>query len=80
VCVISWRTVAALAGARRRGVSPSKPSSSGSRPNSGRIDATLASSASRPCSTSCSAAVVATALVIEALRNSVCSSASPAAW
>ena len=76
---MSWRIVAFVAGARRIGLpSSSKPSRTCSFPNSGRIDSTVASRSSSPASTSCSAVVVATALVIDALRNMVSGPAAPA--
>ena len=71
MCVTSWRTVARVAGARRRGSSPSKPSSTWRSANSGRYWSTGASRSSLPRSTSWSAAVVVTIFVIEAIRNIV---------
>ena len=71
VWLASCRTVAFVFGARSRGVSPSKPSSTCSFANSGRYFSTGSSRSSLPSSTSCSAAVVATILVIEAIRNVV---------
>jgi hypothetical protein len=78
VWFISWRIVAALAGARKIGRSPSNPSSTCSSANSGSTDATVAFRSRRPCSTSWRAPIVAGALVIDALRNIVSGAAAPA--
>ena len=78
----SWRTVALLAGGRRRGVSPSQPSSTCRLAKSGTYCSTGASRSRLPRSTCCSAAVVATIFVIDAIRkcvSGVTGSLSPAA-
>ncbi len=66
----SW-IVGGRLGARRRGASPSHPSSTCSSANSGSTSCTGVSSASAPSSTSWSAATVVIAFVIEAMRNIV---------
>src|SRR6185312_9221012 len=60
-----------LGGARSRGASPSKPSSTCSSPKSGTIDATSSSRPSRPDSISRNAATVTSGLVMEAIRKTV---------
>ena len=69
VWVSRWRIVACVLGARRRGSSPSHPSSTCRSFQAGRIDPTSSSRLSRPCSISCNAAALASALVIDAMRN-----------
>ncbi len=59
------------AGRRRGAPAASKPSSTRGALNVGSMSGTGASSASLPCSTSCSAAIAVTILVIEAMRNTV---------
>jgi len=77
VWVISCLTVAWLAGARSRGVSPSNPSSTWISANSGQYVWTGASRSRVPFSICCSATVVATILVIDMMRNCVLVSTSP---
>ena len=75
---MSWRIVACDAGARSRGVSPSNPSSTCSSPNAGRMLSTVWSRSSAPSCTSCSAATVPIAFVIDAKRNIVFGAADAA--
>ena len=75
VWFISWRTVGWAAGARSTGVSPSKPVRTFTLPKAGSTEATVWSRSRRPCSTSWSAAALAIALVIEAMRIMVSSRA-----
>jgi hypothetical protein len=65
--------VAVVRGSRSTGSSPSQPSSTLSSAHSGRISATGVSRLMLPFSTSCMAAVDVTALVIDAIRNTVSS-------
>ena len=69
--MISCLTVALLAGGRSRGVSPSNPSSTCRLAQSGQYCSTEASKFNVPCSTCCSAAAVATILVIDMILNCV---------
>ena len=69
VWVSRWRIVAGVFGARKRGSSPSHPSSTWRSFQAGRIDPTSSSRLNRPCSISCNAATLASALVIDAIRN-----------
>ena len=71
VWVSRCRTVARERGARSRGVSPSKPSRTWRSSKSFTYSATGAARSSSPRSTCCSAAVVATILVIDMIRNCV---------
>jgi hypothetical protein len=71
VCVARCRTVASPDGARSRGVSPSKPSSTWRSAKSGQYCATGASRSRVPRSICCSAATVATIFVMEAMRSGV---------
>ena len=71
MCVARWRTVALLRGARRRGVAPSKPSSTLILANSGMIASTGVFGSSLPRSIRIIAAVEPTAFVIEKIRKTV---------
>ena len=63
--------IGAVADRRRGAPDASNPSSTWGEASSGRILPTGSSSSSRPSSTSCIAATEVTALVIEAMRNTV---------
>jgi hypothetical protein len=63
--------IAPRAGRRRGSPAALKPWSTCGAASSGNIAAIGSSSASRPCSTSCIAAAEVTALVIEAIQNTV---------